>query len=57
VKHVAKWGGTTSTEVAGGVSDAVDEIGSTDDSLWLAGSFTWAGERGSNWRARYWSGK
>lgn len=51
VKHVAKWDGTTWTEVGGGVSDAVDEIVSTDDSFWAVGAFTWpegAGPTGSH---------
>lgn len=56
VKHVAKWDGTTWSEVGGGVSDAVDEIVSTDKNLWLVGSFTWAGNHGSDWIARYWYG-
>ena len=57
VKHVAKWDGTTWSEVGGGVSDAVDEIVGTDESFWLVGAFTWAGDRGSAWVARYWYGQ
>jgi trimeric autotransporter adhesin len=52
-KHLARWDGTTWSEVGGGLSDAADEILSTADSLWVVGSFTWAGSRGSDWLARY----
>jgi trimeric autotransporter adhesin len=57
VKHIAKWDGTKWSEVGGGLSDAADEIVSDGKSLWVVGAFTWAGDRGSSWIARYWYGQ
>lgn len=56
VAHLAKWDGAKWSEVGGGLSDVGNKMASTDDSLWIVGSFTWAGSRGSTWLARYWYG-
>lgn len=57
VSHVARWDGTTWSNLKGGVDDTVGGLHVGSDSLWVAGTFSSAGGNGSVGLARYWFGK
>ncbi|AKU98197.1 hypothetical protein AKJ09_04861 [Labilithrix luteola] len=54
VASVAKWSGTTWSDLSGGAADAVNVLVSAKDNLWVGGSFTFTANRGSAYIGRYW---
>jgi hypothetical protein len=57
VKFVAKWNGTTWSDLkGGGASDVINVVRATKDSLWTGGLFTFAGGQGATNIGRYWFG-
>lgn len=54
VSHMARFDGTTWHDVDGGVNDVAEGVTVGNDSVWVGGTFTQAGDLGSIGIARYW---